>query len=70
MTSPQEANEGCETKDARIKELEEALRPFVSDRMPSTKRSEISFNERGLRCLMSPMQIARKNARQALKEQS
>ena len=50
----------------RIEELQAALRPFAEAKLPSMKRSEIDFNEWGLRCLMSPMEIARLKARKAL----
>lgn len=62
------AAEAAEAAEARCKRLEEALRPFAGERLPSSKRSEISRNEWGLRCLMSPLEIARQAARLALQE--
>jgi len=49
-------------------EAREALRPFAAEKLPSSKATEIAYNEFGLRCLMSPLAIARQRARQALKD--
>jgi hypothetical protein len=49
-----------------IERLRTALAPFVADKLPSQKRTDIDFNEWGLRCLMSKMEIARRDARKAL----
>jgi len=43
-----------------------ALEPFAADKMPSLRKSEISRNRDGLRCAMSPMEIACQAARYAL----
>lgn len=43
---------------AEIERLRKALEPFAGEKMPSLRRSEIAYNRDGLRCLMSPMQIA------------
>lgn len=53
---------------AEIERLRAALAPFVADKMPSLRKSEISFNSDGLRCFMSPMQIAITAARAALSQ--
>lgn len=46
--------------------LRKALEAFTGPAMPSAKRTELAYNEFGLRCMMSPLQIARQNARKAL----
>lgn len=55
---------------ARIAELEAGLEPFARKKLPSSKRAEISFNEHGLRCLMSPLEIAVTRARRLTEEKS
>ena len=52
----------------RFAALTEALTPFAAEKLPSSKATEIAYNEFGLRCLMSPLAIARQRARQALKD--
>ena len=48
----------AECYDGKIERLRKALKPFTSDTMPSLKKTKISYNRFGLRCLMSPMEIA------------
>jgi hypothetical protein len=43
-----------------------ALEPFARDRLLSTKRTIRDFDEYGLRRMMSPMEIARRNLRAML----
>lgn len=50
------------TLTARVEELEGALRPFAGDKLPGNNRTERDYNRFGLRCLMSPMELARRNA--------
>lgn len=52
--------------EAKVRELETALRPFVADKLPSTKQTIRDYDEHGLRRMMSPMEIARKAARASL----
>lgn len=51
---------------AEIERLRAALAPFAGDKMPALQKTEIAFNRDGLRCLMSPMEIARNAAHAAL----
>lgn len=62
----EEAASRIEALQAEVERLRWALKPFADDKMPSSKPSEIAHNEWGLRCLMSPLEIARSKARAAL----
>jgi hypothetical protein len=48
--------------------LRDALAPFAGEKMPSNRRTERAFNRHGLRCAMSPLQIARDRAATALEQ--
>lgn len=45
--------------------LQRALEPFIAPKLPSNRRTVLEYNEWGLRCLMSPMEIAVLNGRRA-----
>jgi hypothetical protein len=49
-----------------VERLERALEPFVADKLPSNRRSEIDFDGSGLRRIISPMELARLAALRAL----
>lgn len=55
------------TLSTEVQELRAALRPFAATKMPSLRRTERDYDEFGLRRMMSPMEIAVKRARAALK---
>ena len=52
---------------AQLASARKALEPFAADKMPSLQKSRIAYNRDGLRCAMSPMEIACQAARVALK---
>lgn len=52
--------------NALIETLKTALAPFAADTMPCLRKTERAYNKHGLRCLMSPMEIARLDASKAL----
>jgi len=52
-----------------IDRLRKALMPFTQAKLPSQLKTEIDFNEHGLRTAMSPMDIARRDAKAALSRQ-
>lgn len=60
-----EAADAIDTLQSDLSKAVEALKPFAQDAMPSLKRTERDYNEHGLRTMMSPMEIARKRAREA-----
>lgn len=54
----------------QLGEMQRALEPFVAEKMPSSHRTVRDYDEHGLRRIMSPMEIARKRARAALRTAS
>ena len=55
-------------RDWQVTDMRAALMPFAQEKMPSLKMTEIAYNSFGLRCLMSPMAIARQKAIAALRD--
>lgn len=54
--------------EAEVTRLRAALEPFVGDKMPSLRRTEIGYDGNGLRRRISPMELAMLAARRARKE--
>lgn len=54
------------TAEAEARAMREALEPFAAEKMPSLRKTVRDYNEFGLRCMMSPMEIALLRARRAL----
>lgn len=52
---------------AEIERLRAALEPFAGDKMPALQRTVRAFNRYGLRCMMSPMEIAMVSAWKAIR---
>ena len=42
--------------------LAKALEPFADDKLPGNNRDIVEYDRHGLRRLMSPMEVARRNA--------
>jgi hypothetical protein len=63
-----EAADALDAAEAQVTRLTDALRPFAVDRLPSTKPSIIDYNRHGLRCAMSPMEVAQTRAFRALED--
>jgi len=61
--SPHEVFQECL---ARVKEMRARLAPFAAEKLPSSKKTEIAYNRHGLRCCMSPLEIAKDAAYAAL----
>lgn len=61
-----EAWDAISEKNAEIQRLRAALAPFAADKLPSPRKTEIAYNRDGLRCAMSPLEIARTAAYAAL----
>lgn len=47
-------------------QLRQALTPFAGDKLPTAKRTKIDYNRWGLRCAISPLELARDRARASL----
>lgn len=59
----------CETAEStiqaltkRVEAMQEALKPFAGEKLPGNNRDLRDYNRFGLRCMMSPMEIARRDA--------
>jgi len=51
---------------AEVERLREALEPFAADKLPTSQRIELGYDNNGLRRVISPLEVARMRARAAL----